>query len=47
MLIAYPLFVYMLKLTSVDTLYLKISIFEALNPFFVNIIEYISWRKEV
>jgi hypothetical protein len=46
-LVAYPLFTYILKLASVDTLYLRISVFKALNPFIVNIIERVGRREKV
>jgi hypothetical protein len=47
MLVACPLFTYMLKLASVDTLYLRMSIFKALNPFIVDIIERVGRREKV
>jgi hypothetical protein len=47
MLVACPLFTHMLKLASVDTLYLRISVFKALNLFIVNMIERIGRREKV
>jgi hypothetical protein len=47
MLVAYPLFTYILKLASVDTLYLRISVFKALNLFIVNVIERVGRREKV
>ena len=46
-LIACPLFTHILKLASVDTLYLRISVFKALNLFVVNVIERVDRREKM